>query len=498
VIELGLPVPKLLAVTYTEAAAKDLRDKLRERLARAAALVEAEALDARAGESAADALTRTLLGEALARGESLGALRQRLRLAVAQMDLAPIHTIHGFCQRALREHALEAGQPLPPRTLVTNEATLRREVATEFWRQHADDAEAVGGLLAIWKSPEALANELQELLGFDALLPELGPDPIDMPGARAALARAFDEHGESAHEQLLAGDLYAAIARPDRVEALWMELWRWRARALEADPRTDKLSDYGQAHVLTQAKKNREAPLNPLFEAIDDFVAVQRSARVAMVHRAVDYARDRLAELKRERLLVGFDDLIASWPRHWPACTATRWCARLQQQYAVALVDEFQDTDPRQWQIFQRLFATAGGEGARAVPDRRPEAGDLPLPRRRRRHLPAAQGSAGPHRLERNFRSRPLALRRPRRCSSCGGEGAFDQPGIEFEPVAAGGACLDAHFRATAGDAPALYVQQLRSAAPKAIENVRAAAARATASPRSTNCWPRRSRAATN
>jgi exodeoxyribonuclease V beta subunit len=150
VIEQALPVATLLAVTYTAAAAKDLRDKLRERLARAAALVEADALVARDDEPAADALTRTLLADALARGESLPALRQRLRLAVAQMDLAPIHTIHGFCQRALREHALEAGQPLAARTLVTNEATLRREVATEFWRAHADDAEAVGGLLAFW------------------------------------------------------------------------------------------------------------------------------------------------------------------------------------------------------------------------------------------------------------------------------------------------------------------------------------------------------------
>src|SRR5689334_23516453 len=65
VVEFGLPVARLLAVTYTEAAAKDLRDKLRERLARAALLAEADAPAPCAQESAADALTRALLAAAL-------------------------------------------------------------------------------------------------------------------------------------------------------------------------------------------------------------------------------------------------------------------------------------------------------------------------------------------------------------------------------------------------------------------------------------------------
>src|SRR6478735_6796844 len=366
VVEVGLPVSKLLAVTYTEAAAKDLRDKLRERLARAAALLEelpenatASALAPRAGDGAADALTRALLAAAHARGETLDALRQRLRAAVAQMDLAPIHTIHGFCQRALREHALAAGQPLAPRTLVTNEATLRREVATEFWRQRADDADAVGGLLAIWKSPEALANELQELLGFDALLPPRAE--VDLRAARATFARAFDEHGTKAFELLResreAGGVSKSFSKDETLAEVFLALQRWREDAEHGEPASTDLRHFGTRYLQDKRLKRVPPPEHPFFDAIDAFLDAARASRCFLVHEVVDYARDRLAELKRERQLVGFDDLIRELADALDGPQGDRLAAELQRQYAVALVDEFQDTDPRQWRIFERLFA---------------------------------------------------------------------------------------------------------------------------------------------
>ena len=101
VIEAGLPVSAILAVTFTEAATKQLRERLRERLLLAQRLIEA-ALVADPPELGADApgdtaetqLTRRLLLDAIER-EGLAALCARLRTASAQMDLAPIHTIHG-------------------------------------------------------------------------------------------------------------------------------------------------------------------------------------------------------------------------------------------------------------------------------------------------------------------------------------------------------------------------------------------------------------------
>jgi exodeoxyribonuclease V beta subunit len=140
VIETGLPVSAILAVTFTEAATKELRGRLRARLVLAQRLLKT-ALAAAPFDLGADdlldseetRLTRQLLRAAVER-EGAAALYRRLGQACQQMDLAPVHTIHGFCRRALADHALEAGQSLLERELLANEAALRREVALEFWR----------------------------------------------------------------------------------------------------------------------------------------------------------------------------------------------------------------------------------------------------------------------------------------------------------------------------------------------------------------------------
>ena len=118
VIETGLPVSAILAVTFTEAATKELRGRLRARLVLAQRLLTAALADMpfdlgqdKPTQDEETRLTRILLRAAVAR-EGAGALCRRLRLACEQMDLAPIHTIHGFCRRALADHALEAGQSL--------------------------------------------------------------------------------------------------------------------------------------------------------------------------------------------------------------------------------------------------------------------------------------------------------------------------------------------------------------------------------------------------
>ncbi len=82
------PVTGVAAITFTEAAAAELRIRVREELEKS--------VGAAGGEKAA------LLAEAL-----------------AHIDEAPISTIHGFCRRILSAHPVEAG--LPPRFEVLDE-----------------------------------------------------------------------------------------------------------------------------------------------------------------------------------------------------------------------------------------------------------------------------------------------------------------------------------------------------------------------------------------
>ena len=97
IVERGLRMGEVLAVTYTEAATQELRKRIRERLALAADLVGAPP---REDESHEAALTRFVLDRHLAQGdETPTQLARRLRIAAEETDLAAIFTIHGFCAR---------------------------------------------------------------------------------------------------------------------------------------------------------------------------------------------------------------------------------------------------------------------------------------------------------------------------------------------------------------------------------------------------------------
>src|SRR5690606_9761747 len=190
VVERGLRVGQVLAVTFTEAATQELRKRIRERLLLALALVDAPDTE---GEDAEAALTRQILRAHRERsGEGTEALRRRLRQAALEIDLAAIFTIHGFCARVLREHALESGQGFDPPTLLANDRELREALAADLWRVHGSDVDAAGDLAALWSGgPSALADDLRKLLREPLLVPADAPLPSDPMPAVLAAGRAL-------------------------------------------------------------------------------------------------------------------------------------------------------------------------------------------------------------------------------------------------------------------------------------------------------------------
>ena len=157
--------------------------------------------------------------------------------------------------------------------------------------------------------------------------------------------------------------------------------------------------------VLSGARESRAWPSSPAPNA-DDSSEVSARCR-----RLVDRAVDEVQRRRRDTGTMSFDDVLTQLRdalRHSPAAAAS-----LQRRYRVALIDEFQDTDPVQWQIFSTLFGGAD-ERHRAGARRRPEAGDLRLPRRQRAHLSRGGVRARHRPLDPR---RQLALR-PRRCST--------------------------------------------------------------------------------
>ncbi|HET8819514.1 MAG TPA: exodeoxyribonuclease V subunit beta [Xanthomonadaceae bacterium] len=469
VVERGLRIGQVLAVTYTEAATQELRSRIRERLdlaARVAADASLGAEDAQAGASRAIVERHLAAG-----GETRGQLVRRLRQAALETDLAAIFTIHGFCARVLRDHALACGQAFDAPTVVTNDAELRDELAADLWRAHAGDPDSAQALASLWSSPALLARDLRALLSRDPLLPAPAGPGEDPAAALEATARALCA-GFAAHGGQLRKDLEAAIAtkvlhngtyKLDWVASCWQSLERWAVAGDAHAPLDANIDRLTTAKLVekTSVRCQGQTPASPLCVAVDDFLAQRsryqswRDARaVALLHALRADAHARLAEAKRVRRLQTYDDMIDGVADALQAPGADALAMALRDQYRIALVDEFQDTDPRQWAIFSGVFGQPHGEHAPTlflIGDPKQaiygfRGGDLQT------YLAAAGDDATERApaLARNFRSRPAVLRAIE-ClydtAAAGDAPPFGDPRIRFMPVVPGPRADDSFVR---------------------------------------------------
>ena len=475
VIERGLRVGEILAVTYTEAATQELRERLRLRLELAAKLANEVALMPTTLDDDSEAAVTRALIERQARREDPLALARRLRQAAREMDLAAVFTIHGFCARALAEHAVEAGQPLLAPELTGSERELIDAVATDLWRWLGADAGDAELLQQQWRTPDGLAGDLYKLLYVPRLQPAPpppSPDPLpQLVEAAAVLRHAFATHGEDAclalHAAIENKVLNGTSNKPALIIELSNALAQWCAQGDPGAPvheKLDRLTPRMLADKTNKPKKGAplQAPSSPVFDAVAHYLdaadARERwlaSRRIALVHRVREAAARRLAAIKRLRREQTFDDLIANLADALDGPHGDRLVERLRAQYAFALVDEFQDTDPRQWAIFERIFGSGSEPALFLIGDPKQaiyrfRGGDVHT------YLAAADKAQRAPALDRNFRSRPSLLRAIACLYERAGETAFVDERIRFRDVEPGGSVRDDGFRRGATTAPAL------------------------------------------
>ncbi len=483
VIERELSVRQILAVTYTNAATQELRERLRlqlERAAQLAALSTDERAQRRVHADAAERLTCRVIDARLA-DEPAAALVARLRRAAGDVDLASIFTIHGFCQRTLADHAVLGGEPLAPREMLPSERALHEEVAFDVWRRWTRDEIDAADLLQLWAAPHVLSRDLPTLLRTHVLLPAAAPpDPngeADFAHAAGLLRASWDEHGVDACAVLerarSAKILHGNKLRKDTLDKLWLALAEFCADATSDAPADERLVYLTPVQLRERANAGRahEVPHSPLFDAIEAFLAAQAAAararaqrRANLLHAVRDYAAARIAELKRARSLVGFDDLIGSVHAALTGAAGDAFAALLRAQYPAALVDEFQDTDPRQWDIFRRIYV---GDAARAADTALFLIGDPKQAIYRFRggdvhtYHAAAASADSTAALSANFRSRPRVLDAIAAVFARGGEFPFADAMTAFATVVPGGNVVDRDFLRAGEVAPGLALWAL-------------------------------------
>jgi len=216
VLELRLPVSGILVVTFTEAATKELRERIRKRLKEAESAFEQGGSD------------DPLLAGLLCSFPDHAAPRRLLATAVRSFDEAAIFTIHGFCQRMLQENPFESGS-LCNTELLTDQSSILGEIAQDYWRINCYGAtlERVEAANAAGIFPSSLLSMARRVCGdpFASVIPDAPGEPGDTADWLMGLKRGFFDYlaGELPGRKRLKNvrsfddlllDLHQALARP--------------------------------------------------------------------------------------------------------------------------------------------------------------------------------------------------------------------------------------------------------------------------------------------
>jgi exodeoxyribonuclease V beta subunit len=450
-------VQQILVVTFTHAATAELRERIRSRIVDVLGFLRR---DTATGDPFAARLVAAVESHG---GGDRERMRARLDAALHTFDEAAVFTIHGFCQRALSDTPFVAGLPFTLE-LLHDDQPLRLQAVSDFWRRHV-----VGGRippmlaehLSIGKdSPESWARLLARRLAKSharLIWPDdMGIDPqqIDnhtLDGAFELARRLWGGDGARPTATLL--DSLAALnansykAEGIRVAAKSWSLWFAGDEALNApDPETSKTRLFSATFIAGKTRKNQTPPVHPFFAAAAELLAAHASAtralqlaRLRLLRQMFDEAGAGLREQKRRQRLLSFDDMLNDVDAALTSGKAPWLAESLRSRYPVALIDEFQDTDPVQFAIFNALYGSTAelpggplflvGDPKQAIYSFRNA--DLQT------YLAARRQTGRPYTLRHNQRSSPALIEACNRLFAINPE-AFILEGLRYVPVTVG------------------------------------------------------------
>ncbi|MBV4506902.1 exodeoxyribonuclease V subunit beta [Pseudomonas sp. BW13M1] len=354
--------PQILVVTFTDAATKELRERIRARLAEAARFFRGELDDA-------DPLLHLLRDDYPQ--EQWPRCASRLEIAVQWMDEAAVSTIHGWCQRMLREHAFDSGS-LFTQSLETDHSELLGQVMRDYWRRfcYGMRGESLAWVRGNWGSPDALLPRIRPLFGrVRGQVDDQDPQALIEATLRQRteqLAQLKAPWGAWADElQQICRDAVAAKQADGRkLQARYFEPWFDKLRAWAGDEQAMEL-DLGTGFTrltpagLAEAWKSGEPPQHPALRAMESLreqLQGLASPDARLLEHAAAWVSARFEVEKRRRAEMGFDDMLLRLEHALGSDSGERLAALIREQFPVALIDEFQDTDPVQYGIFERIY----------------------------------------------------------------------------------------------------------------------------------------------
>jgi len=362
----GLYPPQILVMTFTEAATAELRERIRERLALSARFFMT-------GEAPkVDDFLRDLRNSIAP--EHWSQCAQRLDMAAQWMDDAAIFTIHGWSSRMLKTHAFDSAS-LFTQNRVEDGERLQLVATQDYWRRwfYALDARTLAALKAVGDTPQALLDKLKALWRDADRAPQTqatAPTPPDVLLARWAAWQQRRQELEPPARQAWTPEVIQAVSDVAAAKTLnnyranWLPGWLaqmadW-VQGGDIDPAT--LERFTTRTLVAKGWAGADQwPVFARLEALADHLSAEPDVVTELLAHAAQEVQRAYQRAKAQAAQFDFSDLLQNLYRALQAPDG-RLAAAIRTQYPVALVDEFQDTDPWQFGSLRKIYSDLPNE----------------------------------------------------------------------------------------------------------------------------------------
>lgn len=369
VVEKKIPVSKILVVTFTDAATKELRDRIRARLRETLTAMQRNTSE----DSNIAEFNKRYPHQSEAKEQAMKSLDDALR----GFDEAGIFTIHSFCRKMLQDHAFESGILFDTK-LEKNIAPLLRECVQDFWRQQLYRASPLL-IQYVQKSYKTPFDLVKDFLSNERYLtqPNLKIIPDPPPVLRDTQA------DETAYRQAFhAAQKLWATARPEIEDLLkTQESLKGNIYRKDSFPKWfAELSIYFNnqpsliipefflklttSFMKANVKKGNNPSQHLFFDSCEFLLNTHtrliecfEKQLLALKFALLKQAKTELQAKKQQLNIQSFDDLLNNLYAALQSAKGESLGKLMRDKYYAVLIDEFQDTDPVQYKIFYQVFS---------------------------------------------------------------------------------------------------------------------------------------------
>ncbi len=368
----ALNVDQILVVTFTKAATEELKDRIRLNIRECYAYFTAKI---KGEEPKANHFFAALFAEISDQNEAL----LRLRIAEREIDLASVFTIHSFCQKMLFQFAFDSGVRFDIE-LQTQQDDVLLKLAQETWRElfYPMSLNEIKFVAAELKTPDEALAQIRPYL--NTTLPKVDSAKWVTTDFATHIQKYEELLSEARHYWRKNGEEIVALLVAEinktyskgvkkslsrrkyqqrYIDGWIAEMGDWLDNDSNYLPKNfdrfcaEKIADSAEegAAILEHAHFVKNQAFLTAYQM--EFADKQKSM---LLYQFLMRLREKWAAYKTTHKEIGFDDLLSDLNKALKGTRGKALAAQIRGQFPFAMIDEFQDTDLVQYEVFSQIF----------------------------------------------------------------------------------------------------------------------------------------------